>query len=459
MTDCDKTGCGCSAGVTFDGLSSDYKRRLWAVIAINASMFAVEMGAGVLAGSQALQADALDFLGDTLTYGLSLAVIGLSLRVRASAALVKGVTLALMGLWVLGSTMWHTFVLGVPRAEVMGLIGFLALAANLTSVLILLKYKDGDANVRSVWLCSRNDAIGNFAVMLAAFGVWGTETGWPDVLVAAVLAALFLQSATKILRQAIDEWRLTSGGRAEMISSPAEYEREKRTMTARKWLIVSALLALAATDSMVLAQGQQQTPQQQMPMMGPGMMGHQMMGPGMQGMMGQGGMGMMGPGMMGGQGMGMGGCPMMRSGMMGQGMGQGGMGMMGPGMMGGQGMGGMMGMMGPGGMMQPFADANLAYTKAMLKITDAQEAAWTAYVTALKAHSQAMLDLQQKMWTQTGQTMPSTVDRMDWHAQLMEAHLNALKALKPATEALYKVLTPEQQQTANLLLPGMCCTM
>ncbi len=220
MAECDKAGCGCSEGVTFDGLSSDYRRRLWAVIAINASMFAVEMGAGVLAGSQALQADALDFFGDTLTYGLSLAVIGLPLRVRATAALVKGVTLALMGLWVFGSTIWHTLVLGLPRAEVMGLIGALALAANLTSVLILLKYKDGDANVRSVWLCSRNDAIGNVAVMLAAAGVWSTGTGWPDVIVAAALAALFLQSATKILRQAIDERRLTSGDRVEIVLSP-----------------------------------------------------------------------------------------------------------------------------------------------------------------------------------------------------------------------------------------------
>ncbi len=125
------------------------------------------------------------------------------------AALFKGSTLAFMGLWVLGSTVWHTLVLGTPRAEVMGLIGVLALAANVASVLILLKYKDGDANVRSVWLCSRNDAIGNIAVMLAALGVWGTATGWPDVIVAAMLASLFLNSASKILRQALDEWRLT----------------------------------------------------------------------------------------------------------------------------------------------------------------------------------------------------------------------------------------------------------
>jgi len=201
--------CGCAGEVKFEGLSRAYKGRLWAVILLNATMFGVEMGGGVMAGSQALQADALDFLGDTLTYGMSLAVIGLSLRVRATAALIKATTLALMGLWVFGSTVWHAFVLGTPRAEVMGSIGFLALAANVVSVLILLKYKDGDANVRSVWLCSRNDAIGNVAVMLAALGVWSTATGWPDIIVAAILASLFLNSASKILRQALGEWRST----------------------------------------------------------------------------------------------------------------------------------------------------------------------------------------------------------------------------------------------------------
>ena len=197
MAECASGGCGCSTNAVFEGLDPRYRRALWAVIALNAAMFAVEMGAGVLAGSQALQADALDFLGDTLTYGMSLAVIGMSLQVRATAALIKGITLGLMGVWVLGSTLWHTLVLGLPRAEIMGLIGFLALATNMTSVLLLMRYKDGDANVRSVWLCSRNDAIGNIAVVVAAFGVWGTATGWPDIIVAVVLAALFLQSATK----------------------------------------------------------------------------------------------------------------------------------------------------------------------------------------------------------------------------------------------------------------------
>jgi len=210
MSECHDTGCGCTGNVRFEGLDPSYKRVLWIVIALNASMFLVEMGGGVLAGSQALQADALDFLGDTLTYGMSLAVIGKSLQVRATAAMIKGVSLALMGLWVFGSTVWHTFVLGVPRAEVMGLIGFLALVTNLASVLLLMRYKDGDANVRSVWLCSRNDAIGNVAVMIAALGVWGTATGWPDIIVAAILALLFLQSATKILRQAIAERQSTT---------------------------------------------------------------------------------------------------------------------------------------------------------------------------------------------------------------------------------------------------------
>jgi Co/Zn/Cd efflux system component len=197
----------CSSPPVFEGLSADYRRRLWAVIAINAAMFVVEMGAGALAGSQALQADALDFLGDTLTYGISLAVIGSALSVRAWAAFAKALSLTLMGLWVLGATAYHVLVLGVPRAEVMGLVGFLALAANVGSVLLLMKYKDGDANVRSVWLCSRNDAIGNVAVMAAAVAVWATATRWPDLIVAAAMAGLFLTSSAKILKQSLTELR------------------------------------------------------------------------------------------------------------------------------------------------------------------------------------------------------------------------------------------------------------
>ena len=191
----------------FDGMSDGYRRRLIAVIAINAVMFVVEMTAGQLSGSQALQADALDFFADSITYGASLAVIGMALSTRSLVALAKGASLAVMGLWVFGSTVYRVFVVGVPEAEIMGVIGFLALAANVASVLILMRHKDGDANVRSVWLCSRNDAIGNVAVMVAALGVWGTATAWPDLAVAAIMAGLFLTSSAKILRQAWQEYR------------------------------------------------------------------------------------------------------------------------------------------------------------------------------------------------------------------------------------------------------------
>ena len=192
---------------TFEGLSPAYRVRLWAIIAINATMFVVEMAAGAFSGSRALQADALDFAGDAATYAISLAVIGAPIRIRSTAAFVKGISLTLIGLWVLGSTAYHVLVLGVPRADVMGVIGFLALAANVLSVLILLPYKDGDANVRSVWLCSRNDAIGNVAVMQAALAVWVTATRWPDLIVAAVMAGLFLNSSAQIVRQSLRELR------------------------------------------------------------------------------------------------------------------------------------------------------------------------------------------------------------------------------------------------------------
>ena len=200
------SGC-CGNDAKFDGASNEFKRALWAVIAINGAMFVVEMAAGAFAGSKALQADALDFLGDTVTYAISLYVIGMSIRVRGAAALAKGLSLAAMGLWVLGSTAYQVLVLGVPSAEIMGGIGFMALAANLASVWLLMRFKDGDANVRSVWLCSRNDAIGNVAVILAAGGVYLTGTAWPDLIVAGLMASLFLWSSFQIIKQAVDERR------------------------------------------------------------------------------------------------------------------------------------------------------------------------------------------------------------------------------------------------------------
>lgn len=205
---CADTTCGCRAGVpVFDGVDPRYELVLWTVIAINGLMFLTEVLAGQLASSQALKADALDFLADTVTYGLSLAVIGTRVRTRTLAALAKGLSLFLMSAWVLGTTVYQVLVLHLPRVEIMGGIGVLALAANTTSLLLLLPYRNGDANVRSVWLCSRNDTIGNVVVMIAALAVWGSATAWPDLIVAIVMAGLFFRSSIQILTQALVEQR------------------------------------------------------------------------------------------------------------------------------------------------------------------------------------------------------------------------------------------------------------
>lgn len=191
----------------FDGRSPAYKRALLAVIAINGAMFLVEVFAGFLGGSQALKADALDFAGDTATYALSLAVIGTSLSVRSTAALIKGASLGIMALFVLGTTVMIAFTGAAPVAPVMSGIGLLAFAANVISVLILLRWRDGDSNIRSVWLCSRNDAIGNVAVIGAGAAVWATGSFLPDLIVAALLAGLFTKSSIAIVVQALQERR------------------------------------------------------------------------------------------------------------------------------------------------------------------------------------------------------------------------------------------------------------
>jgi Co/Zn/Cd efflux system component len=200
------SGC-CGTCSTFDGSSRQYRRVLWLVIALNAGMFGVEMLAGWAASSQALKADALDFLGDTVSYGLALAVIGRAARLRAGVALAKGASLGLMALLVLGGTLWRCLVLGQPDAGVMGWVGLAALAANLASAGLLWRYAEGDANVRSVWLCSRNDAIGNVAVLGAAGLVSLTGSPWPDLVTAGLMALLFLSSSISILRQSLAELR------------------------------------------------------------------------------------------------------------------------------------------------------------------------------------------------------------------------------------------------------------
>lgn len=168
-------------------------------------MFLVEIGAGLAAGSASLQADALDFFGDAANYAISLTVVGLALRYRATAALAKGTTMGLFGLWIIGTVIWHVVHESVPSAFTMGVVGFTALAANAASFSLLWAYRSGDANMRSAWICTPNDVLGNLAVLLAALGVLGTGTAWPDIIVAAIMATLALQGATAVIRQSLAE--------------------------------------------------------------------------------------------------------------------------------------------------------------------------------------------------------------------------------------------------------------
>src|SRR3954447_11666577 len=184
-----------------------YRRVLWLVLAINAAMFAVEVVAGLAAGSASLQADALDFLGDAANYAISLLVIGMALRYRAAAALAKGATMAAFGAWVIATVVWHSLHGTLPSAFTMGTVGVAALTANAASFALLWAYRHGDANMRSAWICTRNDVLGNLAVLLAALGVFGTGTGWPDIIVAVIMAALAIQGAAVVLNQSRGELR------------------------------------------------------------------------------------------------------------------------------------------------------------------------------------------------------------------------------------------------------------
>lgn len=172
---------------------------------INAAMFFIEAAAGLAAGSASLQADALDFLADAANYGISLFVVGMAIRHRARAALAKGLTMGIFGLWVLAASLWHAAQGSLPAAAAMGAVGFAALLANAASFALLWAFRAGDSNMRSVWLCSRNDVIGNCAVLLAALGVSGTGAGWPDVAVASIMGALALRGAWQVVSQARHE--------------------------------------------------------------------------------------------------------------------------------------------------------------------------------------------------------------------------------------------------------------
>ncbi len=199
-----------------------YRRVLWAALAINAAMFAVEVLAGLRSGSVSLLADAVDFFGDAANYGVSLMVLGLPLVWRSRAAWVKGVSMGAFGIFVLLQAVLSALSGDVPQASTMGAVGALALAANGAVALMLLAWRDGDANRRSAWLCSRNDALGNLAVMAAALGVFGTGSAWPDLAVAVVMAALALNAALSVVRQAMAELRQVNQAPAQRSEAPGD---------------------------------------------------------------------------------------------------------------------------------------------------------------------------------------------------------------------------------------------
>ncbi|WP_158906189.1 cation transporter [Burkholderia sp. L27(2015)] len=200
-----------------------YRKILWVALVINLSMFVVEIMSGLRGGSVSLLADSLDFLGDAANYGISLLVIGLSVTARANASRIKAFSMAAFGVGVVSLSIWNLTSKVVPSVPTMGIVGSSALIANGVVALLLFTYRDGDSNMRSVWLCTRNDVLGNIAVLLAALGVFGTGAGWPDLAVAAIMSMLALTSASKILRQAKAESR--AGLRGSSVESESVFPR------------------------------------------------------------------------------------------------------------------------------------------------------------------------------------------------------------------------------------------
>lgn len=185
--------------------SPQYRRALWIALAINFTMFMVEIVMGVKSGSVSLLSDSLDFLGDSANYVISLIVLPMALSYRAKASLIKGATMGGFGLFILITTLCRWFYGDLPNHSEMSIVGVLALFANLAALWVLYHFRDGDSNMRSVWLCSRNDAIGNIAVVLAGVAVYFTQSKFPDLVVAFILAFLALQAAKEIILRALGE--------------------------------------------------------------------------------------------------------------------------------------------------------------------------------------------------------------------------------------------------------------
>lgn len=198
-------GCGCGAAVKVDGATPAYRRILMAVIAINGAAFLAIAGGAALQGSASLGANALDFLADAATYGISLAVIGRSVAVRSGAAIIKGASLAALALFILGYAIWRATSGAPPEGVVITGLGALGFFANALAALLLVRHREGDANVRSVWLCTRNDLIQSLVVAATGVAVWLTASRWPDLIAGAILAVVFLQSGWSIIRQSREE--------------------------------------------------------------------------------------------------------------------------------------------------------------------------------------------------------------------------------------------------------------
>ncbi|MFM7331317.1 MAG: cation transporter [Brachymonas sp.] len=197
-----------------DSADPRYRRILWIALTLNLAMFVVELGAGLASGSVSLLADAIDFFGDAANYGVSLAVLAMAQAVRSKAALLKAACMLGFGLFVLGKAAWSALAGIAPDGLTMGAVGFLALCVNVGVAAMLYAYRNGDANMQSVWLCSRNDALSNIAVILAAFGVLGTASVWPDVIIASIMGLLAIGSAFVVFKSARKELA-TEGGHAQ----------------------------------------------------------------------------------------------------------------------------------------------------------------------------------------------------------------------------------------------------
>ena len=201
---------GCYVATKDQSQNPVFRKVLWIALLVNLAMFFVEIIASHIGDSMSLQADALDFFGDAANYAISLFVLGMALHLRARASVVKGLTMGLFGAWVIGAALYRVFIGSEPEPMIMGSIAVMALIANMSVAVMLYRFREGDSNMQSIWLCSRNDAIGNVAVLIAAVGVTASASRWPDLIVAMIIASLSLSAAYTVLKLAFQEMRVTS---------------------------------------------------------------------------------------------------------------------------------------------------------------------------------------------------------------------------------------------------------